>query len=111
MSHLAEKKCAPCSGEVPALEADQVARLAGQLSDWQVKDNKRLQKTFRFDNFSKAMSLAQKIAVIADEENHHPDLHVRWGELHVDLWTHKIDALTENDFILAAKIDQCAVAS
>ncbi|HEY9716243.1 MAG TPA: 4a-hydroxytetrahydrobiopterin dehydratase [Trichormus sp.] len=107
---LAEKKCIPCSGGVPPLAADEVARLSRELNDWQIKDNKRLEKTFHFDNFRKAMSLAERIAAVAEEEQHHPDLLVRWGELKVELWTHKIDGLTESDFILAAKIDKCAAS-
>jgi 4a-hydroxytetrahydrobiopterin dehydratase len=108
---LTEKKCTACSGDVPALTQAQIASLKGEVQGWQVEGEKRLWKSFRFDNFQKAMNLAEKIARIADEENHHPDLLVRWGELKVEIWTHKIDALTENDFILAAKIDECARAS
>jgi 4a-hydroxytetrahydrobiopterin dehydratase len=105
---LSEKKCVPCSGGVPALQPDEISRLHSELKGWTVKDNKRLLKTFQFNDFMAAMKLADKIAVLAEEQGHHPDLLVRWGELKIELWTHKIDALTESDFILAAKIDEAA---
>jgi 4a-hydroxytetrahydrobiopterin dehydratase len=105
---LSEKKCVPCSGGVSALEADEIAKLKQELQSWQVVDNKKLVKSFKFDDFKKPMRLADKIAVVAEEEDHHPDLLVRWGELKIELWTHKVNGLTENDFIMAAKIDRCA---
>jgi 4a-hydroxytetrahydrobiopterin dehydratase len=105
---LSEKKCVPCTGEVPALAPEQIARLNSQLAGWQVIDNKRIIKSFALKDFKAAMQLADKIAVIADEEGHHPDLTVRFGSLQVELWTHKINALTESDFILADKIDEAA---
>jgi 4a-hydroxytetrahydrobiopterin dehydratase len=103
---LSEKKCVPCTGEVPALTGEAVARLSSELANWQVMGNKRLTKSFKFDDFKGAIQFADKVAQIAEQQGHHPDLLVRWGEVKVDLWTHKIDALTESDFILAAKIDQ-----
>lgn len=73
-----------------------------------MKDEKRLTKNYAFDNFKQSMDLAKQIADIAEKERHHPDLLVRWGELKVEIWTHAIDALSENDFILAAKIEEIA---
>jgi 4a-hydroxytetrahydrobiopterin dehydratase len=105
---LVEKKCVPCTGGVPALTRTEFAPLLQELDDWTVLNEKKLVRSFQFDNFAKPMRLAKKIAEIAEHEQHHPDLLVRWGELKVELWTHKIDGLTESDFILAAKIDQCA---
>ena len=107
---LAEKKCAPCASNMTALPAEEAQKLHAELQGWQLKE-KRISKSFKFDNFEDAMKLAQKIAVVAEQEGHHPDLHIRWGELSVEVWTHKIGALTENDFILAAKIDRCASES
>ncbi len=107
---LAEKKCLPCTGGVPALTRQQFAPLLQELDEWTVDNDKKLVRSFQFDNFAKPMRLAKKIAEIAEHEQHHPDLLVRWGELKVEVWTHKVDGLTESDFILAAKIDQCAPA-
>jgi 4a-hydroxytetrahydrobiopterin dehydratase len=108
LMNLVEKKCIPCSGGVPALTRKEFAPLLQELDDWTVENDKKLVRSFQFDNFAKPMELAKKIADIAEHEQHHPDLLVRWGELKVELWTHKIDGLTESDFILAAKIDRCA---
>ena len=102
---LAERKCLPCSGAVPPLTRAQFEPLLDELDNWLVEDDKKLTKSLRFKNFTGPMDLANSIAAIAEEENHHPDLLVRWGELRIELWTHKINGLTESDFILAAKID------
>ncbi|HEY9773923.1 MAG TPA: 4a-hydroxytetrahydrobiopterin dehydratase [Planktothrix sp.] len=105
---LKEKKCTPCSGSMAALTSSEIAKLNAEVDNWQVEEGKRLRKNFRFNDFQQAMNLAERVAKIAEEENHHPDLHIRYGELRVEIWTHAIDALTENDFILASKIDQAA---
>ena len=105
---LAEKTCVPCRGGVPPLTPAQFEPMLAELDNWQVEDGRKLVKSFRFDNFTGAIELANRIAAVAEEQGHHPDLLVRWGELRVDLWTHKIDGLSESDFILAAKIDQVA---
>lgn len=107
---LAEKSCVPCRGGVPALTRQQFEPMLSELEGWDVKGDKRLEKSFKTDDFAQAMRLANAMAEIAEQEGHHPDLLVRWGELKVELWTHKIDGLTESDFILAAKFDR-AVAS
>ena len=105
---LASKKCVPCSGSTPALTANEVNGLLPQLRpSWQVQDGTKLIRTFKFDNFLKPMRLAKAFADIAEEQQHHPDLIIRWGELNVELWTHAINGLSEADFILAAKFDQC----
>jgi 4a-hydroxytetrahydrobiopterin dehydratase len=105
---LSEKSCQPCRGVVPALTADQIEPFLLQVEDWQCENNEKIVKSYKFDNFKQAMDLATKIAAIAQKENHHPDLIVRWGELRVEIWTHTSHGLTENDFILASKIDNCA---
>jgi 4a-hydroxytetrahydrobiopterin dehydratase len=102
---LAERKCIPCRGGTPALTPTEYEPLLKQLSDWDFVDQ-RLRKSFVFENFAQSMALANRIAEIAEEQNHHPDLLVRWGELRIDIWTHAADGLTESDFILAAKIDR-----
>jgi 4a-hydroxytetrahydrobiopterin dehydratase len=103
---LADNKCIPCRGGVPALTAEKIAPLMAQLNGWQLEDNKKLIKHYPFKNFLDAMGFANAITPVAEAEGHHPDLYVRWGEVRVFLWTHKIDGLTENDFFMAAKIDR-----
>ncbi|MBX9772309.1 MAG: 4a-hydroxytetrahydrobiopterin dehydratase [Candidatus Obscuribacterales bacterium] len=103
---LSQKSCVPCRGGVPPLTRKEFEPLMAELKDWQVIDDRRLKKSYKLQNFAQALDLANKIGAIAEEQGHHPDLLVRWGELAIDLWTHKIDGLTESDFILAAKIDQ-----
>lgn len=105
---LSEKKCVPCRGGIPALTPQEVKPLLEEVNGWTVVDDFKLKQSFKFDNFKDAMNLANKIAEIAENEGHHPDLLVRWGELVVEIWTHKVNGLTESDFILAAKIDKIA---
>jgi 4a-hydroxytetrahydrobiopterin dehydratase len=105
---LADRSCVPCKGGVPPLSHDEVESLISELSGWKVKDDKRIQKTYKTDDFLDSLEFANKIGDIAEEQGHHPDLLVRWGELGVEIWTHKINGLTESDFILAAKIDRLA---
>lgn len=105
---LSDKTCQPCRGNVPALTPEEVAPMMAQLEQWNCLDNKKICKSYRFDNFKEALDMATKVGAIAQKENHHPDLIVRWGELRVEIWTHVSHGLTENDFILASKIDKCA---
>jgi len=105
---LSDKSCQPCRGTVSALTPEQIEPFLSQLDQWQCQDHQKIVKSYRFDNFKQAMDLATKVAAVAQKENHHPDLIVRWGELRVEIWTHVSHGLTENDFILASKIDQCA---
>ena len=107
---LSDKTCKPCRGDIPALTPEQIEPLLAQLDQWQCENNQKIVKSYRFDNFKQAMDLATKVASVAQKENHHPDLIVRWGELRVEIWTHVSHGLTENDFILASKIDRCASA-
>jgi 4a-hydroxytetrahydrobiopterin dehydratase len=73
---------------------------------WSVEGDKKLIKSFRFKNWAQAIDFVNRISPLAEQEGHHPDLYVRWGEVIVYLWTHKIDGLTESDFFMAAKIDR-----
>lgn len=108
---LADKKCLPCGGGIPALTSSEYEGLLSELNGWEVLEGKKLKKRYKFKNFRGAMDMAKKVAEIAEAQNHHPDLLVRWGELGIEIWTHAIGGLSENDFILAAKIDQdCAPA-
>ena len=103
---LANKKCLPCHGGVPRLSQAEYEPLLKDLPGWKIEADKKLVKSYKFKDFAKPMALANKIAEVAEAENHHPDLIVRWGELRIELFTHAIDGLSENDFILAAKIDR-----
>lgn len=103
---LADQKCVPCKGGTPPLTREQYAPLLAQLDGWRVEDDKKLIKSFKLKNFVEAVKFVDRITPVAEAEGHHPDLYVRWGEVTVYLWTHTIDALTESDFYMAAKIDR-----
>ncbi len=106
MSELAQKKCIPCRGGIPPLKGEDIARLQNKLkANWQVVSEHHLEKEFSFQNFKEALDFTNKVGGIAEAEGHHPDIHVAWGKVTVTIWTHKINGLTESDFILAAKID------
>ena len=102
---LAEKHCVPCRGGVPALQGEELEKLKSQLAGWQVVDGHHLLKTYTFPDFRTALDFVNKAGEIAEAEGHHPDLLLSWGKVEVKTWTHKIDGLTESDFILAAKLD------
>ena len=85
---------------------DQVATLIMELDGWSVQDNHHLSRTFAFPDFAAALAFVNRIGAIAEEQNHHPDIHLAWAKVVVDVWTHKIDGLTESDFVLAAKFDR-----
>ena len=108
-TELAKKKCVPCAGGVPPLKGEALVELQQELGhDWQVVDEHHLEKTFKFDDWAQAMAFANKVSDIAEEQNHHPDLYIAWGEVKVQIWSHKIDGLTESDFVFAAKAQQAA---
>jgi 4a-hydroxytetrahydrobiopterin dehydratase len=107
-TELAAKRCVPCHGGMPTLTETEVARLIGELDGWRVEGGKRIVKTFKRKDFVDAVAFVDGIVPIAEGEGHHPDLHVSWGKLGVEVWTHAVGGLTENDFILAAKIDELA---
>ena len=103
---LAQKHCVPCEGGTPALSSDSIQSLLGQIKGWQPRDDKALEKSFKFKDFLGAVDFVNAVTPVAEAEGHHPDLFVKWGEVRVSLTTHAVGGLTENDFILAAKIDQ-----
>ena len=105
---LTQKKCIPCSGGTPKMTASEIKDLLLQIDGWQVADEKKLVKTFSFNDFNGPMKLENKCWQVAESEGHHPDLFVAWGKLNVEIWTHAVGGLTESDFILAAKIDEAA---
>jgi 4a-hydroxytetrahydrobiopterin dehydratase len=106
---LAERHCVVCEPGTPTLPRQEIDNLLGQLLDWSVVEtggHLQLTKTYRFKGFMPGVELVNRIASIAEADGHHPDLHLSYGSLRVDLWTHAAGGLTENDFVLAAKIDQ-----
>ena len=105
MSKLAQKKCVPWRGGVPPLGAEEVQPLLEQLNQWEAVENHHLKRTFTFEDFVSALGFVNRIGEIAEAEGHHPDLYLAWGRVGVEIWTHKINGLSESDFILAAKID------
>jgi 4a-hydroxytetrahydrobiopterin dehydratase len=106
MSSLADQRCVPCRGGVPPLAGDALAKLSEQLPDWRVVDNHHLTKTFLFPDFKTALDFVNRAGAVAEAEGHHPDLGLAWGKVDVTTYTHKINGLTESDFVLAAKIDR-----
>jgi 4a-hydroxytetrahydrobiopterin dehydratase len=106
MSELAKKQCIPCSGGVPPLDEEAQSRLHGQISDWEIVEGHHLRRVFGFDDFAGALRFVNRVGEVAETENHHPNISFTWGRVEVEIWTHKIDGLTESDFILAAKLDE-----
>jgi 4a-hydroxytetrahydrobiopterin dehydratase len=106
MSELSNKQCVPCTGGVPPLKGDDLQALRTQVdSEWSVADEHHLEREYRFDDFRQALDFAVKVGEMAEEQAHHPDIHLAWGKVKVTIWTHKIDGLTESDFVFAAKAD------
>lgn len=104
---LSQKKCVPCEGGIPPLNEKEISEFKKQISDtWIVSENSKLTKEFFFVSYRHTIDFVNKVASIAEEEGHHPVLHVYFGRAVVELWTHSISGLSENDFILAAKIDK-----
>jgi len=103
---LIDKKCIPCTGGVPPLPSQKIEVFLKELGDgWKINAQGHLTKEFVFEDFLQPMDLANRIAKLAEEEAHHPDLTIAWGRCSVEIWTHKINGLTESDFILASKIE------
>ncbi|MCH6551042.1 MAG: 4a-hydroxytetrahydrobiopterin dehydratase [Planctomycetes bacterium] len=102
---LAKKDCVPCRGGVPPLSGETVDQLLRELDGWSVEEGYHLTRTYKFKNFAEALAFVNRVGEIAEQQNHHPDLHLAWGKVRVEVWTHKISGLTESDFIFAAKVD------
>ena len=107
MSELAEKECIPCKGGIPPLKGQALAELLRKLgNNWAVINEHHLEKEFTFKNFREALAFTNKVGELAEAQGHHPDIGLSWGRVKITIWTHKIDGLTESDFIMAAKIDR-----
>jgi 4a-hydroxytetrahydrobiopterin dehydratase len=106
MPTLADRPCVPCRGGLPPLDVAAIAPLLAQLDGWVAPGEHHLEKTYRVKNFARALALVNRIGAIAEEQNHHPDVTLAWGRVGVTIWTHKINGLTESDFIFAAKCDR-----
>ena len=109
-SDLANRECVPCKGGVPPLAGAELDRLLTALGPdgWSVVDGHHLEKEYRFPDFVTALAFVNRVGEEAERQGHHPDLHLAWGKVRVTIWTHKIDGLTESDFVLAAKLDRLA---
>ena len=107
---LANKKCVPCRGGVPPLTAEQVRPFLSQLDGWAVVDDHHLSKSYTFPDFATALAFVNRIGSEAEEQRHHPDVRLAWGKVRLDIWTHKIDGLTESDFVFAARCDRLLAA-
>lgn len=104
---LAELECVPCRGGVPPLAGADLKMYQEQLgSGWQVIDGHHLEKEYRFRDFRQALDFTNQVGELAEEQGHHPEIHLSWGRVKITLYTHKIDGLHESDFILAAKIER-----
>jgi 4a-hydroxytetrahydrobiopterin dehydratase len=106
MTDLASKTCVPCRGGVPPLAGEELAKLSREVPQWKVVDGHHITRSFTFPDFRQALAFVNKVGEIAEEQGHHPDIFLKWGKADVTTWTHKINGLTESDFILAAKIDR-----
>jgi 4a-hydroxytetrahydrobiopterin dehydratase len=109
MSTLTSQTCVPCRGGVPTLSDDEIDALLPEIPDWQLIETggvKQIQRSFTFRNFKRALAFTNKVGELAEDEGHHPAILTEWGKVTVTLWTHAIGGLHQNDFILAAKIDE-----
>ena len=107
MSDLAKKPCIPCKGGVPPLKGAKLDDLLEKLkNDWKIIKEHHLEKEYSFKNFKEALNFTIKVGELAENQGHHPDIFLAWGKVKLTIWTHKIDGLTESDFIFAAKADK-----
>ena len=107
MSDLAKKTCIPCKGGVPPLKGTKLDDLLEKLkNDWKIIKEHHLEKEYSFKNFKEALNFTIKVGELAENQGHHPDIFLAWGKVKLTIWTHKIDGLTESDFIFAAKADK-----
>ena len=106
MPDLCDLKCTPCRQGGTPLRGEALETYRKQVPLWDAVDEHHLSRTFKFPDFSSALAMVNQVGKLADQQGHHPDIFLTWGRARIDIWTHKIDGLTESDFILAAKIDR-----
>lgn len=105
MNGLAGRECVPCRGGVPPLKGEGITKLQSEIEGWEVVNEHHLRKEYKFKDFKETQAFVDRVCHLAEEQRHHPDICFGWGRAEIIIWTHKIDGLTESDFILAAKID------
>ena len=108
MPDLSEMSCAPPRKDAPPLDDEQIAKLKPQVAAWEIiriEGIQRMQRSFKFKNFTEALAFTNKVGMLAEEEDHHPMLVTEWGKVTVSWWTHAVRGLHQNDFIMAAKTD------
>lgn len=105
MPDLTQRKCKPCSGETDPLQGEKLQKFMADVPEWTLVEDRRIEREFRFDDFAEALDFATRVGALAEEEGHHPEITFTWGRATIRLRTHAIGGLSENDFILAAKID------
>ena|ERR1700732_2125494 len=103
---LADKQCVPCRGSVPPLRGKELDDLKRIVPNWTVVNEHHIACEYKFPDFAKALEFVNRVGALAEEQGHHPDIFLAWGKAGITLWTHKVDGLTESDFIMAAKIDR-----
>lgn len=107
MTELAARQCIPCKGDVPPLKGDDLKELEEQLhDDWDLVDEHHLERLFTFADFRQALDFTDRVGEMAEEQDHHPEIYLTWGKVKLKIYTHKIDGLTESDFVWAAKADR-----
>jgi len=107
MASLADKECVACKGGVSALKGSELKAFENQLNGgWRVADEHHLEKEYKFKDFREALTFTNKVGELAEAQGHHPDIYLAWGKVKLTVWTHKINGLTESDFVLAAKADR-----
>lgn len=102
---LLAKKCVACEGGMPPMTADEANKYTAEVLGWELLAGKKIRKEYTFKDFKEAMAFVNKIAAVAESERHHPDISIFWNKVKLELWTHAVNGLSENDFIMAAKID------
>jgi 4a-hydroxytetrahydrobiopterin dehydratase len=108
VSDLAKQHCEPCEKGTPPLPEQEAAALASEVPDWERDGNRKLRREFSFDNFGDAFGFVARAALVAEAEQHHPDIELGWGRAAFELTTHAASGLTRNDFVMAARIDRLA---